>query len=239
MPPSPVRPQQAGLVLQPGLVDLLVREVRDDPGALPLLSHTLMETWRRREGHTLTVDGYRASGGIHGAVAQSAEQLYAGMAAEQRHLLRDLLLRLVSPGAEGEAGPHPGTSPADRVGRPPRPADRDARRRTAGDQRRRGPRDHPRGAGPGLAAPARLARRRRRGAADPAPPQRCGRRLGHPRASRQRALPRGPAGSRPRLGVPHGHHADRRSSTSSSAPPARPPTPRSRAPQSERARSPG
>ena len=94
---------QAGLVLQPGLVELLVREVRDDPGALPLLSHTLMETWRRREGNTLTVDGYHASGGIHGAVAQSAEQLYASMAPEQRHLLRDLLLRLVSPGAEGEA----------------------------------------------------------------------------------------------------------------------------------------
>jgi DNA-binding SARP family transcriptional activator/WD40 repeat protein len=95
--------QQAGLVLQPGLVDLLVREVRDDPGALPLLSHALQETWRRREGNTLTVEGYHASGGIHGAVAQSAEQLYGSTAADQRPLLRDLLLRLVSPGAEGEA----------------------------------------------------------------------------------------------------------------------------------------
>ena len=75
--------EQAGLVLQPGLVDLLVREVRDDPGALPLLSHALLETWRRREGNTLTVDGYRASGGIHGAVAQSAEQLYGSVAADE------------------------------------------------------------------------------------------------------------------------------------------------------------
>ncbi|MBD3925070.1 winged helix-turn-helix domain-containing protein [Nocardioides cavernae] len=93
----------AGLVLQPGLVDLLVREVRDDPGALPLLSHALQETWRRREGNTMTVDGYHASGGIHGAVAQSAEQLYGSTPPDQRHLLRDLLLRLVSPGGEGEA----------------------------------------------------------------------------------------------------------------------------------------
>ena len=69
--------RQAGLILEPGLVDLLVTEVRDDPGALPLLSHALLETWKRREGSTLTVDGYRASGGIHGAVAQSAERLYA------------------------------------------------------------------------------------------------------------------------------------------------------------------
>lgn len=94
--------RQAGLVVEAGLVDLLVREVKDDPGALPLLSHVLLETWRRREGNTLTVAGYRASGGIHGAVAQSAEALYATVAVEQRHTLRDLVLRLVAPGPQGE-----------------------------------------------------------------------------------------------------------------------------------------
>ena len=35
----PARP--AGLLLEPGLVDLLVRDVVDEPGALPLLSHAL------------------------------------------------------------------------------------------------------------------------------------------------------------------------------------------------------
>lgn len=95
--------EQGGLVIEHGLVDVLVHEVRDDPGALPLLSHALLETWLRREGNTLTVDGYRASGGIHGAVAQSAEQLYGRIEPEQRRQLRDLVLRLVSPGAEGEA----------------------------------------------------------------------------------------------------------------------------------------
>jgi DNA-binding SARP family transcriptional activator/WD40 repeat protein/energy-coupling factor transporter ATP-binding protein EcfA2 len=94
--------RQAGLVVEAGLVDLLVREVKDDPGALPLLSHVLLETWRRREGNTLTVSGYRASGGIHGAVAQSAEALYAHVAVDQRHTLRDLVLRLVAPGPQGE-----------------------------------------------------------------------------------------------------------------------------------------
>ena len=79
-----------------------MREVRDDPGALPLLSHALLETWKRREGSTLTVAGYRATGGIHDAVAQSAERLYARVDADSRHLLRDLVLRLVSPGAQGE-----------------------------------------------------------------------------------------------------------------------------------------
>ena len=69
--------RQAGLLVEPGLVDILVAEVARDPGALPLLSHALLETWQRREGRTLTAAGYRDSGGIQGAVAQSAEQLYA------------------------------------------------------------------------------------------------------------------------------------------------------------------
>jgi DNA-binding SARP family transcriptional activator/WD40 repeat protein/energy-coupling factor transporter ATP-binding protein EcfA2 len=94
--------RQSGLHLEPGLVDLLVREVQGDPGALPLFSHALLETWKRREGNTLTVDGYRATGGIHGAIAQSAERLYAETDREHRPMLRDLVLRLVSPGPEGE-----------------------------------------------------------------------------------------------------------------------------------------
>ena len=95
--------RQVGLLLEPGLVDLLVREVEGQPGALPLLSHALHQTWQRREGRTLTVEGYRATGGIKGAVAQSAEEIYHRVPAEQRPLLRDLLLRLVTPTPEGEA----------------------------------------------------------------------------------------------------------------------------------------
>jgi WD40 repeat protein/DNA-binding SARP family transcriptional activator len=97
---SPAR--QVGLVVEPGLVDLLLRDVEDEPGALPLLSHALRETWKRREGNTLTVDGYRDSGAIRGAVAQSAEQVYAGIEPGQRHLMRQLLLRLVTYGGPEE-----------------------------------------------------------------------------------------------------------------------------------------
>ncbi|WP_328519278.1 nSTAND1 domain-containing NTPase [Kribbella sp. NBC_00359] len=92
----------AALVVEPGLVDLLVREVGGQPGALPLMSHALAETWQRREGRTLTVDGYRASGGIEGAVAQSAEEIYAQLRPEQQAMLRELLLRLVTPGPDGQ-----------------------------------------------------------------------------------------------------------------------------------------
>ena len=87
---------QAGLRLQDGLVDLLIRDTDGEPGALPLLSHAFVETWRRRDGHVLTVEGYRATGGIRGAVARSAEQLYDSLPAEQRPLLRSVLMRLVA-----------------------------------------------------------------------------------------------------------------------------------------------
>ena len=36
---------QAGVRLEAGLVELLLTEVEDEPGALPLLSHALAETW--------------------------------------------------------------------------------------------------------------------------------------------------------------------------------------------------
>ncbi|HET7072273.1 MAG TPA: BTAD domain-containing putative transcriptional regulator [Nocardioides sp.] len=94
--------RRAGLRLEPGLVDLLVREVEGEPAALPLLSHVLRETWERREGPTLTVAGYRATGGIRQAVSRSAESLYDAMDATQRAHLRSLLLRLVMPTEDGD-----------------------------------------------------------------------------------------------------------------------------------------
>ncbi|RNM12410.1 BTAD domain-containing putative transcriptional regulator [Nocardioides pocheonensis] len=93
---------RAGLRLEPGLVDLLVRDVEGEPAALPMLSHVLREIWQRREGATLTVDGYRATGGIRYAVARSAEALYEALDEPQRNRLRHLLLRLVVPNEGGD-----------------------------------------------------------------------------------------------------------------------------------------
>jgi WD40 repeat protein len=92
----------AWLRLEDGLVDLLVRDSEGEPGALPLLSHALAETWRRRDGHVLTVEGYRATGGIRGAVARSADRLYENLPPEQRAMLRSVLLRLVTPSLDGD-----------------------------------------------------------------------------------------------------------------------------------------
>ncbi|MFC8680819.1 BTAD domain-containing putative transcriptional regulator [Microbacterium ureisolvens] len=91
--------RQAGLILEPGLVEVLVRDA--DGRNLPLLSHALYQVWQRREGRVLSIDGYRASGEIDGAVAQTAEEMFAGLPDESVGLLRDILLRLVEPSRSG------------------------------------------------------------------------------------------------------------------------------------------
>lgn len=84
----------AGLTLDPGLVDLIVRDVEGEPGGQPLMSHALMEVWHRRAGRTMTLEGYRACGGIRGAVTRSAERLYSGLGDEDRGAVRSIMVRL-------------------------------------------------------------------------------------------------------------------------------------------------
>ncbi|MFH8609989.1 hypothetical protein ACH4D5_21170 [Streptomyces sp. NPDC018029] len=94
-----IRPAAAeGLVVERALTARLIEETGSEPGGLPLLSHVLLETWRRRRGRTLTLDGYEAAGGIHGAIAQTAEDLYRGLSSRQAAQARRILLRLITPG---------------------------------------------------------------------------------------------------------------------------------------------
>jgi WD40 repeat protein len=67
-------------------------------GRLALLSYALQQTWRNREGRQLTVAGYRATGGIDGAVAQAADNVYDRLDAAGRDALQRVLLRLVTLG---------------------------------------------------------------------------------------------------------------------------------------------
>lgn len=92
---------RAGLRLEPGLVDLVVRDVVGQPGALPLLSHALAEVWARREGRVLTIAAYREVGGVQGAVGRTAESAIDALGPEGRRIARDLFLRLVAV-ADGE-----------------------------------------------------------------------------------------------------------------------------------------
>src|SRR5687767_4503518 len=81
--------------LEPGLIDLLLHDVGHEPGALPLLSHALFETWQRRRGRTMTMSGYASSGGVRGAIAETAETVFTDQfTGEQRAIARRIFLRL-------------------------------------------------------------------------------------------------------------------------------------------------
>ncbi|ELS54291.1 nSTAND1 domain-containing NTPase [Streptomyces viridochromogenes] len=88
----------AGLTVERALTTRLVEEVADAPGGLPLLSHALLETWRRRRRKTLTMAGYEAAGCLDGAIARTAEQVYGRFTEDQAAAARRVLLRLVAPG---------------------------------------------------------------------------------------------------------------------------------------------
>ena len=91
--------EHAGLVLEPGLVEGILRDVVGEPGALPLLSHSLLETWRRRSGRILTLIGYLQAGGVQGAIAKTAETVYGdALSPGQQALARNIFLRLTELG---------------------------------------------------------------------------------------------------------------------------------------------
>ncbi|WP_406442064.1 hypothetical protein OHB00_38865 [Streptomyces sp. NBC_00631] len=90
--------QSAGLIVERPLTARILDEVEGEPGALPLMSHALLETWRRRKGRALTGDAYEAAGGLHGAITRTAEDLYSRLTPAQAELARRLLLRLITPG---------------------------------------------------------------------------------------------------------------------------------------------
>ncbi|GAA2039833.1 hypothetical protein GCM10009819_26270 [Agromyces tropicus] len=93
--------EAAGLSLETGLVEVILRDAGHRAAILPALSHALAATWGRRDGATLTLEGYDAVGGIAGAIAGSAERVYGALGTEGREVCRSLMMRLVERTPEG------------------------------------------------------------------------------------------------------------------------------------------
>ncbi|MFI6499506.1 hypothetical protein [Nonomuraea typhae] len=87
-----------GYRVETALVSRLIADATGQPGVLPLISHALLETWRRRRGNTLTLAGYESTGGIERAVAQTSEAVYAALSESRRALARQIFLRLTALG---------------------------------------------------------------------------------------------------------------------------------------------
>lgn len=97
--------RQGGWEFSPGLVELMLHDVGADegrqpePGALPLLSHALLETWRHRRGNLMNLRAYHESGGVRRAIAHTAENLYTReLSPAQQVIARNIFLRLTELG---------------------------------------------------------------------------------------------------------------------------------------------
>jgi hypothetical protein len=67
-----------GYHLEPGLSDLIVRDVEAEPNSLPLLEFALTLLWDKRDTnqHRLTIAAYRALGQLKGALDRHAEAIF-------------------------------------------------------------------------------------------------------------------------------------------------------------------
>jgi DNA-binding SARP family transcriptional activator/basic membrane lipoprotein Med (substrate-binding protein (PBP1-ABC) superfamily) len=90
--------RKVGVAIDPALLAELVSETVDRPGALPLLELTLAELFDRRAADVLDLEGYRALGGLRGALSRRAEEAFARLDGEGQQAARQILLRLVGAG---------------------------------------------------------------------------------------------------------------------------------------------
>ncbi len=90
--------ENAGTFFEQGLVNAIIGDVNEQPGMLPLLQYALTQLFERRIGRTLTLQAYQELGGVTGALAQRAGELYEQLSDSQRRGIRQLFLRLVTLG---------------------------------------------------------------------------------------------------------------------------------------------
>jgi WD40 repeat protein/DNA-binding SARP family transcriptional activator len=90
--------ERTGLEVEPALVDALVDEVAGEAGGLPLLSTALLDLWRERDDHSLTLDAYARTGGVRGAIGRHAETAFRSLTEDEQQVARRIFLRLVAGG---------------------------------------------------------------------------------------------------------------------------------------------
>ncbi len=95
-----VRPaEKVGLAFEPGLPERILDEVGEEPGHLPLLEFVLTGLWQDRQAGRLLHEAYDAMGGVQGAMAQRAEEVWKKLGEREETTLHHLFLQLVSAGA--------------------------------------------------------------------------------------------------------------------------------------------
>ncbi|MEJ2733209.1 MAG: CHAT domain-containing protein [Anaerolineae bacterium] len=90
-----------GLRFEADLSHTILDAVKEEPGAMPLLQHALLEMWNRRHGRWLRSSEYRKIGGVQRAIAETADKIYEQVSESDRAHLRDVFVRLTRLGESG------------------------------------------------------------------------------------------------------------------------------------------
>ena len=94
--------ERTHLEFEPGLISRILNDVGDEPGNLPLLEFVLKELWEKRRGCVLLNATYEDFGGLQGAVATKADQLFKDLSPVEQKILQRVFLRIVHPSESGE-----------------------------------------------------------------------------------------------------------------------------------------
>jgi WD40 repeat protein/serine/threonine protein kinase len=90
--------ERLGLEADPALVARMAADVSEEPGALPLMQYALTEVFERRSGRILSLSAYEKIGGVTGALARRADEVYNGLNEPGKAALRQIMLRLLTLG---------------------------------------------------------------------------------------------------------------------------------------------
>ena len=87
-----------GCELETGLIEALISDFKNQPGALPLLQHALSELWERSKDRLLARDAYQAIGKLEGALENYANSVFGKFNENEKEICRRIFLRLTQPG---------------------------------------------------------------------------------------------------------------------------------------------
>ena len=88
----------AGRPLDPAVVELLVQDTVGRDGALPLLQFALQRLWDAMTKGKNPVEAFKEIGGVGGALAQEADQLYESLSAPHQKIIRRAFRAMVQLG---------------------------------------------------------------------------------------------------------------------------------------------
>ena len=95
--------EHAGVAVEPALVAQIVGDAAGAAGSLPMVQYVLTEVFEAASDEgSMTLEDYQRLGGVNGALAQRAEEVFGGLSTDDQAAARRLFTRLVAPGDASE-----------------------------------------------------------------------------------------------------------------------------------------